>query len=65
MTCVTQQYDTHAAQINAYQMPSVVLWDVTQRSLVGGYKRFGGTYRLHIQGRNLKLFSKLKTKHSE
>jgi hypothetical protein len=28
----------------------VVFWIVTPCSLVGAYQRFGGTYRLHLQG---------------
>jgi hypothetical protein len=29
----------------------VFFWIVTQCSHVDGYQRFGGTYRLHLQGR--------------
>jgi hypothetical protein len=33
-------------------MSIVVFWLVTPSVLVGGYQRFGGTYRLHLQGGN-------------
>jgi hypothetical protein len=29
---------------------SVVFWVVTPCCVVGGYQRFGGSYRLHLQG---------------
>jgi hypothetical protein len=34
---------------------SSLLWDVTQSKLVGSYRRFGATYRSHIQGSSLIL----------
>jgi hypothetical protein len=33
-----------------FKMLSVVLWIVTPYCLVGGCQRFGGNYRLHLQG---------------
>lgn len=27
---------------------TTVLWDMTPRSVVGGYRRFGGTFYLHL-----------------
>jgi hypothetical protein len=31
-------------------MSVVVFWVVMPYGLIGGYQRFGGTYRLHLQG---------------
>ena len=31
-------------------MRSLLFWDFTQRRLVVGYRRFGTTYRFHLQG---------------
>jgi hypothetical protein len=38
-------------------MKSIIFWDVTPCSLLSCNRRFGGTYRLHLQGRR-KHFSK-------
>jgi hypothetical protein len=32
-------------------MKSIIFWDMTPRSLLSFNRRFGGTYRLHLQGR--------------
>jgi len=38
-------------------MTSAILWDITQRRVVIPYKRFGKTYRNHLQGsRNPRSF---------
>jgi hypothetical protein len=36
-------------------MKSTILWDITQYSQLSVNRRFGGTYRLHLQGRKNKL----------
>jgi hypothetical protein len=33
------------------QLKSIIFWDVTPCSLLRCNRRFGGTYRLHLQGR--------------
>jgi hypothetical protein len=53
-------YDLRAEVFMAVKMSGVVLWVVTQCSLAGGYPRFGGTYRLHIQSRISSPSSMLK-----
>jgi hypothetical protein len=35
-------------------LKSIIFWDVTPCSLLRCNRRFGGTYRLHIQGRRSK-----------
>jgi hypothetical protein len=35
----------------AVVMKSIILWDVMPCSLLSCNRRFGGTYRLHLQGR--------------
>jgi hypothetical protein len=35
----------------AVAMKSIIFWDVTPCSLLRCHRRFGGTYRLHFQGR--------------
>jgi hypothetical protein len=32
-------------------MKSIIFWDMTPRSPLSFNRRFGGTYRLHLQGR--------------
>jgi hypothetical protein len=34
------------------QLSVVVFWVVTPCDLIGGYQRFGGTYRLHLHIQN-------------
>jgi hypothetical protein len=41
----------------AVVMKTIIFWDVTPCSLLRCKRRFGGTYRLHLQGRR-KKFSK-------
>jgi hypothetical protein len=41
----------------AVVMKSIIFWDMTPCSLLSSNLRFGGTYRLHLQGRRNK-FSK-------
>jgi hypothetical protein len=36
-------------------MKSIIFWDVTPCSLLRLNQRFGGTYRLHLQGRRISL----------
>jgi hypothetical protein len=35
----------------AVVMKSIIFWDMTPCSLLSCNRRFGGTYRLHLQGR--------------
>jgi hypothetical protein len=35
---------------NKIKIKSIIFWDVTQCSLLSYNRRFGGTYRLHLQG---------------
>jgi hypothetical protein len=39
-------------------MKSTIFWDITPCSPLKVYRRFGGTYRLHLQGRKNKLSKK-------
>jgi hypothetical protein len=39
-------------------MKSTIFWDVTPCSLLSFNRRFGGTYRLHLQGRKNKFSKK-------
>jgi hypothetical protein len=34
-------------------MKSIFFWDMTPCSALGGTRRFGGTYRLYLQGRRI------------
>jgi hypothetical protein len=34
-------------------MKSIIFWDMTPRSALSCSRRFGGTYRLHLQGRRI------------
>jgi hypothetical protein len=43
--------------LRALSMKSIIFWDVTPCSLVSCNRRFGGIYRLHLQGRR-NTFSK-------
>jgi hypothetical protein len=36
-------------------MKSIIIWDMTPCSLSSFNRRFGGTYRLHLQGRRNKF----------
>jgi hypothetical protein len=36
--------------LTVMKMAIMVFWVVTPCSFVGGYQRFRGTYRLHLQG---------------
>jgi hypothetical protein len=47
----------------AVVMKSIIFWDMTPCSPLGFDGRFGGTYRLHLQGRRNR-FSKPASKHS-
>jgi hypothetical protein len=38
----------------AVVMKSIIFWDMTPCSLLRCNRRFGGTYRLHLQGRRSK-----------
>jgi hypothetical protein len=40
------------------EIKSTIFWDITPCSPVSDNRRFGGTYRLHLQGRNNKLSKK-------
>jgi hypothetical protein len=35
-------------------MKSIIIWDMTPCNLLKVNRRFGGTYRLHIQGQNIR-----------
>jgi hypothetical protein len=39
-------------------MKSSIFWDITPCSPLSVNRRFGGTYRLHLQGRKNKLSKK-------
>jgi hypothetical protein len=39
--------------LNKELMKSIFFWDMMPGSAVSGYRRFGGTYRLHLQGRRI------------
>jgi hypothetical protein len=36
---------------NRLMVKSIFFWDMTPCSALSGTRRFGGTYRLHLQGR--------------
>jgi hypothetical protein len=36
--------------LTAVVIKSTIFWDITPRSLLSVNRRFGGTYRLHLQG---------------
>jgi hypothetical protein len=38
------------SEFNKKQMISALFWDITQRRVVVPYRRFGTTYRSHLQG---------------
>jgi hypothetical protein len=40
-------------------MKSTIFWDITQCRQLNVFRRFGGTYRLHLQSRKNKLSKKL------
>jgi hypothetical protein len=40
-------------------MKSIIFWDITPGSPLNVNSRFGGTYRLHLQGRRNKFSKKL------
>jgi hypothetical protein len=44
--------------LTAVVMKSTVFWDITPCSPLSGNRRFGGTYRLYLQGRKTKLSKK-------
>jgi hypothetical protein len=39
----------------SWTLKSTIFWDITLCSLLSIYRRFGGTYRLHLQGRKISL----------
>jgi hypothetical protein len=47
----------------AVVMKSIIFWDMTPCSLLSFNRRFGGTYRLHLQGRRIKFSKKPASKH--
>jgi hypothetical protein len=46
----------------AVVMKSIIFWDMTPCSLLSVNRRFGGTYRLHLQGRRNKFGKKPASK---
>jgi hypothetical protein len=40
-------------------MKIIIIWDVTPCSLLSCNRRFGGTYRLHLQGRRLLVLAEI------
>jgi hypothetical protein len=46
------------AVLTAVVMKSTIFWDITPCGPLKGIRRFGGTYRLHLQGRKNKLSKK-------
>jgi hypothetical protein len=53
MLSVSRLYSDHARfeVFTVVVMKSIIFWDVTPCSLLSFNRRFGGTYRLHLQGR--------------
>jgi hypothetical protein len=47
----------------AVVMKSITFWDMTPCSLLSANRRFGGTYRLHLQGRRNKFFLEFNIAH--
>jgi hypothetical protein len=49
----------------AVVMKGIIFWDVTPCSLLSCNRRFGGTYRLHLQGRrnNFSKNQRVSSKH--
>jgi hypothetical protein len=45
-----QTYHVGFEVSTAVVMKSIIFWDMTPRSLLSCNRRFGGTYRLHLQG---------------
>jgi hypothetical protein len=45
--------------LTAVFMKSIIFWDMTPCSPLSANRRFGGTYRLHLQGRRNKFSKKL------
>jgi hypothetical protein len=39
--------------LTAVSMKSTIFWDITPRSPLNVNRRFGATYRLHLQGRRI------------
>jgi hypothetical protein len=48
----------------SFVLKSIIFWDMTPCSPLGFNRRFGGTYRLHLQGQRNR-FSKPASKHVE
>jgi hypothetical protein len=46
----------------AVVMKSIIFWDMTPSSLLSFNRRFGGTYRLHLQGQRNKFSKKPASK---
>jgi hypothetical protein len=49
--------------ITAVVMKSIIFWDMAPRSPLSVNRRFGGTYRLHLQGLRYKFSKKPASKH--
>jgi hypothetical protein len=45
-----------------WRKKSIIFWDMTPCSPLGVNRRFGGTYRLHLQGRRNRFGKKLSSK---
>jgi hypothetical protein len=55
---VPQRYETRVDDVGlevftAVVMKSIIFWDMTPCSPLSCTRRFGGTYRLHLQGRRI------------
>jgi hypothetical protein len=47
--CYCEGFDVFIAVV----LKSIFFWDMTPCSALSGTRRFGGTYRLHLQGRRI------------
>jgi hypothetical protein len=54
----TEQNNENTVEFEVFTavvMKSIIFWDVMPCSLLRCNRRFGGTYRLHLQGRRKKI----------
>jgi hypothetical protein len=51
--CLADAFLVGSEVLTAVVMKSTIFWDITPSSPLRANRRFGGTYRLHLQGRRI------------